>query len=277
MTDANKGQPIGSLVERSIKNGKFKVSSREIVPIEELKVGDYVSSYHFTDASVYARTLLNTTSLSYVGKLVNIKVGRDECRCLPTHKCIARYRDTSRDYCVYIMQRGDAFRVGMSKIWHDCNGCGPYKRLMDEGADKLWILKTFETRRDALLEECKISIKFRLPQAMFKFKEGRGSWTQKEFDHVWSEVSNIDDAKTAIEYYNRDIRYPYFNKSKKHTSIKRPHEVYACNLLENSEMMTRDKKWAGIELSTTEYYGMVYNLSVEKDDNYYSGGVLIHA
>lgn len=271
------GQPTGTLVERAIKSGKFKVTARELIPIEDLKVGDYVSSYHFTDSAIYARTILGTHSFNYNGNLIQVNIDGESFMCSPNQKCLVRYRDISRDYCVYIMRKGNSFRVGMSKMWHTDNGCGPYKRLVDEGGDELWILKTFNTRREALMEEGKISIKFRLPQTMFKFKEGRGSWSQEEFDYVWAEVSNREDAKIAIEHYNRDILYPYFNRSKKNVSIKRPHECYACNLLENSEMMIRDKKWMNVKLTVIHYEGTLNSITVSKNDNYYGNNILIHS
>lgn len=268
------GQPMKTLVERVIKNGKFSVKERESIAIENLKVGDYLSSYQFKDSSIYSRVLTTIETDSYSGKIFTITIGGNELKCLPSHKCLARYRDITRDYCVYVMRRGTAFRVGMSKIWHNDNGCGPYKRLVDEDGDEIWILKTFTTRREALLEESKVSIKFRLPQAMFKFKEGRGSWTDEEFQYVWSNVSNEDDAIKAINHYNRDIRYPYFDRSKKHTSIKRPHEVRACNILYNSEMFTRDKEWVNITASVEDYDGTIYRIQTEKDNNYFSNGIL---
>ena len=128
MSDANNiicGQPIGTLVEKATKSSKFKVNSRELVPIESLNVGDYISSYHFLDSAVYARTLLKTEAHDYRGKLISIEVNAEEIKCLPNHKCLVRYRDKTRDYCVYVMRKGKAFRVGMSKMWHSCGGCGP--------------------------------------------------------------------------------------------------------------------------------------------------------
>jgi len=268
------GHPVGTLIEVAIKNGKYSVKERKQIPIEELKQGDYISSYNFSDSAVYTKELTSCTLQHYSGKLFNIEVNDSRIACMPTHKCLVRYRDISRDYCVYVMRKGTAFRVGMSKIWHNDNGCGPYKRLLDEGGDELWILQTFADRRDALLEECKVSIKFRLPQAMFKFKESRGSWTQSEFDYVWSEVSNKEDAEAALTYYGRDINYPYFNRSKKHTSIKRPHTVLACNLLDNSEMMTRDKQWVNIKHSIENYTGDIVALSFDSNETYYSNNIL---
>lgn len=279
MSDANVlnivGQPSGTMVEKVLKSGKYKVTGRLQVPIEELKVGDYVSSYNFKDATLYSRSLLDIKHTHYSGNIINIQIGNRNAKCTPYHKCTVRYNNPNIDYCVYIMRKGDAFRVGMSKISHTDNGCGPYKRLKDEGGDAIWILKTFSNRRDALLEECKISIKFRLPQAMFKFKEGRGSWSQEEFDYVWSGVSNIKDAENALIHYNRSINHPYFTPSKKHTSIKRPHNTVACNILDHSEMMIKDVGWVKITHTVEEYTGVLYSLSVDVDNNYYSDHILI--
>lgn len=277
MSDANNiisGQPIGTLVEKAIKSGKFKVDSRELIPIQNLTPKDYLSSYRFTDSAIYARILNEITVAFYSGKLVVVNADENISKYTPNHKCLVRYRDLDNDYCVYVMQKGTAFRVGMSKIWISGNGCGPYIRLVDENADNLWILKTFSDRRDALLEETKVSIKFRLPQTMFSFKNGRGTWTEEEFQYVWSEVSNIEDAKQAISHYGRDILYPYFRNIKIPTSIKRPHIVHACNILKNSEMYVRNKKWVNVTLSEESYKGIICSLSVDNDMNYFSNNIL---
>jgi len=262
-------------VETAIKNGKFKVISRPIIPIEDLKVGDYLSSYHFADSAVYARILKSIDKVSYSGKVLVVSVDNNIVRLTPDNDCLVRYRCRENDHCVYVMKKGKAFRVGMSKIWHEDNGCGPYKRLVEESGDESWILGIFPSRRHALLEEAKVSIRFRLPQTMFSYKEGRGSWTQEEFDDVWGEVDNYEDAKKALEYYNRDINYPYFDRSKLHTSIKRPHVVKACNILKNSEMFIRNKKWMNIDISEDTYEGDIYKLIVDKDNNYFLNNILI--
>lgn len=268
------GQPKGTTVEKAIKNGKFKVLYREIIPIEELLVGDFVSSYSLKDSAIYARQVLETKSETYSGPLITTEVNGFFNKYIPSHECLVRYRDRDNDYCVYVMRKGKAFRVGMSKMWHEDNGCGPYKRLCDENGDELWIVDTFPTRKAALLEETKISIKFRLPQTMFTFKEGRGDWTDEDFAYVWSNVDNYEDAKKAIEEYNRDITYPYFDRSKSSISIKRPHRVRACNILKNSEMYLKDSKWLNINLSREQYDGIIYSIITEKDDSHFTNNIL---
>lgn len=276
MSNATKivGQPKETKVEKAIKSGKFKVTSRETIPIENLNVGDYISSYSLKDSAIYTRQVADIQRTLYVGNLVSVEVGGSVSKYTPHNNCIVRYRDRDNDYCVYVMRKGKAFRVGMSKMWHEDNGCGPYKRLCDEDGDELWIVDTFPTRKAALLEETKISIKFRLPQTMFKFKEGRGEWTDEDFEYVWSGVDNFEDAKNAVEHYNRDISYPYFDRSKQSVSIKRPHQVKACNILRNSEMYVKDQKWLNIVLTSEQYSGEVINIIIENSDNHFSDNIL---
>lgn len=266
-----KGQP-DTLIEKVIKSGKFKVKSRDIVYLKDISIGDYVSAYSLKDAALCNKEVLDISSSYYDGEIIEVNINNIINSYISNHECLVRYRDRSNDYCVYIMRKGTAYRVGMSKMWHEDNGCGPYKRLSDEEGDELWILDTFDSRRKALLEEAKVSIRFRIPQTMFTFKESRGLWTQEELDYVWSQISNQEDAERVLISYGRDIKYPYFNRSKNHNSIKRPHKVNACNILRGSEMYVKDLKWVPINISRSSYTGNIYSLMV--DGNYFTNTIL---
>ena len=269
-------QPTGTMVEKVIKNGRFRIISRELVPIETLNIGDRVISHSFKDGTFYSRTVEGITSRPFVGTLINVMVDGNISKYTPNHHCLVRYRDQANNYCTYIMKKGNSFRVGMSKMWHIHGGCGPYKRLVEEQGDALWILQTYPTRQLALLSEAKVSASYRIPQLMFTFKSARGLWTQEELNYVWNEISNESDATLALKSFGRLITYPYFDRCKKHTSVKRPHQVHASNLLDNSEMYVREKGWMNIQLFTEKYDGLVYSLTVEKDHNYFADNILTH-
>ena len=267
-------QPVGTLVEKAEKSGRFNVHRRHLVPIETLEVGDYVTAFNFKDSRAYARKILGKTTRTIAETLISVTAMGKTSRYTQNHICLARHR--KHWYCTYLMKRGNTFRVGMSALWNKQVGAGPLLRLRAEDADALWILDVFPTRREAIIAEQAVTIRYGLPQLMFTEKSG-ALITQAALDQLWANIDNTEKAKGALAAFGRLLEYPYFTKQDNlHASLKRPHRVRACNLLRSSEVMLRDGTWAESEIGQEVFSGEVVSLDVEKEHNYFADGILTH-
>lgn len=300
--DDKQCQPAGTVVETAIRlprhTGNFPRILRQGVPIETIKVGDYVTSFALARGWTSSCRVAAIGSRFYSGELVVVRpyTSPQTSRYTPKHRCVTRYQGT--EYCVYLMQRGSAFRLGMSCLRSSTQSCGPLLRMRFEDAEAVWILDTFASRREAAVAEARLSAKFRIPQLMFttKTESGAGLFTREELDDVWRGISNYSDALQVLQTFGRLFEWPYFKRddykfpTSKHVGrfggvsksmrrcrpFRRPHIVQACNILKGAEVKLRNGRWSKFQLSREHYEGFVYSLAVDRDELYFADGVLTH-
>lgn len=268
-------QPLGTMIQTVVKNGKYKIQSVEQTPIENIKTGDYVTSRNIGQGWQTTRQITGVSKKPFIGDLVVFSTVENQSKYTPSHHCVSKV--AKEGFCVYLMRKGSKYRVGMSKLWSSGVGCLPFTRLKAEEADCMWILDTYPTRKEALLYEEKLSTKFGITQVMFTEKfSSVSSFDQKDLDFIWEDVNNEVNAAKLLAKFKRNMKYPYFTKEMTNVSIIRPHVVRACNLLNNSMMMNNKKEWINGNISYEKYMGDVYSLDVEQDHLYFADGLLTH-
>lgn len=268
-------QPPGTLVQTAIKNGKYSIKSVEQTPIENIKVGDYVTSRNIGQGWQTTRQVTGVSKKQFIGELVVFSTENNQSKYTPSHHCVAKVE--KQGFCVYLMRKNKKYRIGMSKLWSSNSGCLPFAKLKAEEADCLWILDTYQTRKEALVYEEKLSTQFGISQSMFTEKSSKNdSFDQKQLDFIWEDVNNESSAAKLLGKFKRNMKYPYFTKEMTNVSIIRSHIVRACNLLKGSMMMDNKKNWVTGNISYEKYAGDVYSLNVEQDHLYFADGLLTH-
>jgi AAA domain/UvrD-like helicase C-terminal domain len=89
------------------------------------------------------------------------------------HKWVVRTRGRQGVYATYLMSRGSRWRIGTVKMFsekpNDKNGSFRLKmRMNQEAAESAWILKVFDTDREARCYEQIVSCKYGIPQVTFR-------------------------------------------------------------------------------------------------------------
>ena len=166
-------QPPGTLIY---------TSNRGEVPIEDLDQNkDLVISYSLRqfsksnsrrEGTKITGTKFNLTKLYYDSKLVTISAGSFYHETTLNHASIVKWNDAAKDkFIVYLMRRGDYFRIGKTKIILEREksntASGLVGRAQDQDADKAWILGVYENNAEATLAEEKLSLYFQVPKAQF--------------------------------------------------------------------------------------------------------------
>lgn len=279
-------QPIGTkvLVVCKRPRGHHAIVVEE-VPIQNLNVGDTVYSYCANDGHFYSSAkVTGIAKRPFEGELIVVELpSGQKSKYTPNHHCIASFAPFRNHYCVYLMQKGSQFRVGMSKITVGENrGSGPVARLKQENADALWILGFYATRDEAFIMEQAISGKFGLPQIVFNDVSIQ---TKGLIEQAWKFIGdNFDRAVTCLNYFGRDIRYPLFKSGRNwQQSLKQPMVVQASNLVDGCLMLpfsnknkTYGQDWQPIIVSSEYYSGDVYSLDIEKYHTYVADGIVTH-
>lgn len=305
-------QPPGTLIY---------TSNRGEVPIEDLDQNkDLVISYSLRqfsksnsrrEGTKITGTKFNLTKLYYDSKLVTISAGSFYHETTLNHASIVKWNDAAKDkFIVYLMRRGDYFRIGKTKIILEREksntASGLVGRAQDQDADKAWILGVYENNAEATLAEEKLSLYFQVPKAQFithanakkqkyngLYKWATNELLEKHFKEC-SKYSSILIIKQKLMELGLSIDFPFWTKpdreNNKNTqsrgSLTRCFQVVGYNLL--SDIMSvgvynnpirsckDEPTWTPIKVSRRSYQGEVYNLQVDIDHTYIGNRILTH-
>ena len=247
------------------------------VPIEEIQVGDRVLSR--TDGRNVIETVEANNSFEFSGDLVDIKTdsGRTS-QYTPRHRCMATLGSLQDKPVVYLMRRGNNYRVGKSTL-KDQLLAG---RRVVEGADSLWVLEACESESEALLREQFISHQYNIPTLVF-----RDQSRQARLDEFWELVGDQTEVgDQCLRDFGRDPLLPYLDTVGQRLPSKYLGEVRAANLLPGMSVRvfsggdTRNTCTSELEqievVDLTPFQGVVHGLSVSGSQMYVADHILTH-
>jgi hypothetical protein len=252
------------------------------VDIETLAVGDLVISADISSSAFLmgGKEITGITRKPFDGELVTVTTSKGHhTQYTPHHRCIANFEPLRNMHAVYLMRRGEQFRVGVTKMSYN-QSLGPVARMHAEGADAVWILECHTSAYNARVAEAVISAKFGVPQLMFTAKNTSKIFTDDVLRQAWNHIgANTLQADMCLAYFGRDMRYPLIethgNMMGQTYSLKRPREVRACNLMDGVLVLPfagkshfRQAQWLPITVTRTVYTGDVVSLDVETYHNY---------
>ena len=291
-------QPTGTMVDVVVRSGnRWNPPIIEQRPIEKLKKGDVVVSMSPGDRQWNrCKAISGISSRPFSGDLVTVSAGDLLSKYTPNHHCYANFSPHRGRWCVYMMRRGDRYRIGKAKMDYGSVGSGLVVRYGAEKADGAWILSLHDSDAEALLREQVVSANFGIPQLMFEPANNSSALTADVLKQAWDQIdANEVKASACLSFHGRDIRYPLLNGSRNwKVSMKRPMVVSAANLMDGclvlpyphgSEAINKreTKKrhisksdWLPITVSREPYSGLVWSMTVEKDHTYVGDGILTH-
>lgn len=281
-------QPTGTKIHVVRKKGdRWNPEQIELVKIEELEIGDQVISYNHTDCSfIKGRTIQGITKRPFSGELVVVQTAQGHCSAYtPNHHCFVSFSALRSKWAVYIMQRGQSFRIGRSAMdYSSAVGNGPAARLRGEDADAIWILDCFDTKQQAIAFEAMISARYQIPQLMFKINDSH-TITQDALDVTWHAIGDLTErAMQCLAAYHRSIEHPLFTLTQTgQRTLKRPIITHASNLMlgclvlpYSGKVHAKQSEWLPITVTYELYTGNVYSLSVSDEQLYCADGLITH-
>lgn len=300
---------VGDPAQCQPKGTKVLMADLTEKNIEDIKVGDSVVSYGIKKCQF---TGFGTSHNTKSTKILEIAKSTREERVFTValdsghiteyssnHKCYVQFNSGKMQgkYVLYLMQRGGSFRVGI----YPCdsvskgNGFTPVMRARSEGAEAMWILQIFDSKKDAYLQEQIISAQWGIPQMRFKNNTTNSlGLNQNDMDVFWLSVGDLTDkAMRLLDRFNRSIYHPlWINQGKINTSWKLStfamFKTHACNILpeimdmcifnpNNKDLRNRVRRsMVGIKYLQSSLHQLVdlYSLNVEANHNYVADGIL---
>jgi uncharacterized protein involved in tolerance to divalent cations len=198
------------------------------------------------------------------------------------------------------MQRGRQFRVGISSPTKAYNqrktdtvlhSSDVRRRFNTQKADACWVLATFDTRKEALLEESFISSKYQLPQVIFHCVDPRNIEYKAQIKSFWERFGdNYACGVSCLMDYHKNIDYPFLSRDINRRMLLKDFEttVHAANLMDGMFVLDYDiylshggkgpvpEAWTPIKISYEKYDGMVYSLEVQTNETYVADGIVTH-
>lgn len=232
----------------------------------------------------------------FKGTLLTLTTERSKTRVTPDHKIRVKWAESFHNkYVVYLMRRGDWWRVG------HCKSCPrPYKagdlgsRLATEKADGGWILKVCETKEEAIIEEVRIQGIFGIPGTTFEATKARAiSSSQLHAVHEGMKHVVAPRAKDLLAEFGLSPEYPLYHGGPDRESDKRESfTIQARNCLSGYMLLpvvseafiqpsgTRETwtkpEWHRVSVTTEPFEGDVFSLVVWPHHFYVSGGAIVH-
>jgi DNA helicase II / ATP-dependent DNA helicase PcrA len=234
---------------------------------------------------------VKTAVRNYAGKLVCVRVGDRHTRTTPNHRWLVRWSDRydRSTVVVYVMRRGDRFRVGWCQLFTGKGALHLGRRSLVEKADMMWVLRVFASRTDASVYESVVAARYGLPTVPFEPVHGACHLTADAIEATFAALDGVEHVARATRCLQDHGRYvdmplwPPIGKSFRKMGRTTLFETYASNLL--PELMalpvpvldTKDVSYEAITNITFEdYIGAVYSLDVDKHATYIQDGIITH-
>lgn len=289
--DRNQCHPPGTLI--TLTGGKT-------IPIENIKVGMQVVSYHtgtsyFRGRNTQGRKVEEIQKRPYNDLMHNFSTGM---RCTPNHRILVRWsKDTDYKHIVYLMRKGNSFKIGHANAIYKSkkNGrnAGLSSRCRHENADEGWILSIHESADESFIHEQIIQAQFGFAGTPFKSSSGlrKDQWIA---DRIYDALG--DHTARAIKClisFGRNIKYPMWNKIKvkdigsgeRSGLITRPHIIRACNFISGFHEMkifdgTIGGFWEKVSVNSKNICTDVYSLKVQPTEGgkrlYIADNTVVH-
>ena len=271
-------QPAGTKV--LTKEGYIPIENCQGKSAITFSMKDY--AYYGKQHAVYPMTVAHR---HYQG--VMIEVTAEGCKpqlFTPEHRMLVRWnnRDTSLR-CVYLMKKGDWFRVGQCQLFNKQGATHFILRMNNEGAEAGWILRLCHSEEEALVWEQYFSLTYGIPQISWKM------WHGELVNKVYKTVKGIAKrAERMLDEQYLNICLPMFNheKAQAKSGGSCMSLCEACNLL--PEVMSvpvyygkacckKEELWKPFKVDAQWYDNEVYSLDVPKYHTYVTeGGLTVH-
>lgn len=297
MIDPDNFFVVGDFKQCQPEGTQILLSNLTSRKIEDLQIGDEVLSYDLRNGRICGGTAYNSINSKITAitsreleedeKLIKVTLeDGKESFYTPNHKIITNLcRFDEFNYLTYLMcDKNNRFRVGVSQLKN--SNTGPWRAKMQaEKCEKIWIIDTFQTGKEARVLEDKISYKYSIPQNTFQLD--KTNFFKEDLDYIYEGLDTYESAKRCLKDFNRDIRFPFAEKGDNiHYASNAFNLCYACNILPNNMNMRifdnekyNHSRVKSVKIEKIEYVSCkkkVYSLKVEPNESYIADGIVTH-
>lgn len=252
---------------------------------------DRIVSYVRNDATFAGQRKgfsFKKASRLYSGNLYTISTDAKKTDCTNSHKWLVKWQVSptlrAKKHVVYLMKKGNWWRVGWCKLFNDNGTLHFNHRTNRERADGAWILKVFDDKRSAYAYEQIINARYGIPMIVFHPISLRDPERIKTIPIVFNAVDSESGALRALKDHDLLLEHPFVNRQQANYSRYGAaiNEIVACNLLDGMMLVptftgAKTVEWKPFRVSHKPVKNLrVYSLDVEKHHTYVANGIATH-
>ena len=279
--------------ERVLTTNRGWVAIGELDPVADRLVS-FNSDHHKIHRSGPRRPngyAFTKAEREHVGRLLTITTEASRTRVTPNHHLTVRWNARAmKAVAVYLMRRGNWWRIGISAMKHKSGSAnGITQRLGQEQGEEAWIIRLFDSRKEALYYESLWSWKYSIPQLPFE-QVGRNptQMNSEDLHRIFSSIETHSGALRLLADHQLSEVWPSWRKAeegkirRRQTGLRNRWLIRAANLMPGfMEIPTDPGKgqeplWLPFTIIDGWYAGKVYSLDVERWHHYVSGGAIVH-
>jgi len=234
----------------------------------------------------------------YSGELITISTKKSITRVTPDHRIVAKFTDKFIDkYVLYLMRRKNWWRIGICvSARKPYRSAGIGARLATEQAEDGWILGIYNTRKEALIAECKTQTIYGITGLTFEINNKCRKFTTQEVHAVHEDLKNDSNLKVKkiFKDFGLNKNYPLYTRSSPKNDVTKRNlrsafETIAANLIShymkipvptdnflNRVPWNNKPDFLPVLIKKNHYQGKVYSLNVHPHQCYISGGAIVH-
>ncbi len=233
--------PAGTLVQ----------TADGVKSIEKISQNDEVVS-----AAGYGKThMFSVESLrkfQYDGELVNITTkSGNNIQCTPNHILFSSWNNTDQHFVYLMYSKSKGYRIGTAKGTRFDGkkyDTGLRIRANQERADRMWIIKVFQSREEAAVAEAFYSYKYGIPMLVFhSYSNRKMNISQTGIDYIFENIDTTERANRLMK--DEDILYEYPHFSPQATSRNDIKRVNLNIVLFGDKRITTKTPWSASRLS----------------------------
>lgn len=278
-----------------IPGTKVTMEGGEQKNIEDIQAGDRIVGLEKASLQLTGWRKAGTgkivnavTSRHYKGNLYWIGLQGHKTNATDNHKFTVRYNaKEAQKYFVYIMKRGDWWRIGISQL-RNSRGSGMRDRLRGEKGEAMWVVSQgFSTMSEAMVLETAISCRYGIPQTVWTTDKCQRNLLKSDdqIERIYELIGREKVKAGAIELLGDRINHPQIVRGDGFESTRSGFQVAACNLMPmvyevlmpvTQETGTIVAAYRQIEtMAKWPYNGIVHSMAVA-GEHYISDGIVTH-
>ena len=229
---------------------------------------------------------VHPTSRHYHGPMHGVRVGEKVTWCTPGHLWSVKLAPAAAScWCVYLMRRGEWWRVGKSKLLSSA-GFGVKHRIKTEGGEEAWILSVHPSNVDATIAEQLVLAQYGVPLTTWS-ETACSRRTLADIHRLYEHLDlNLlrENALRLLADHGRSPEHPFLRSSQTRPKIGRRTAALAraCNLLPEVMMVPVPSDgqvalWTPVNaIERCAFDGSVYSMDVERYGHYVADGLVTH-
>lgn len=274
--DDDQCHPAGTMVETTCGE----------VPIEHLKPWHFLYTFARRDGQLYRNGTFKKSRAIYTGDIYVVRGQGRRVEATANHRWLVKWTEAAKSSklnAVYLMKRGDWWRVGWTQLFSSDKTFHLNHRTNHARADAAWMLKTFTDKREAYAYEQYVNARYGIPMLPFH-QEDSGYISAELIKQIFTAVDSKKGALQALYDHHLLPEHPFINRLKPTYSRygSTINEVVSCNLLSDLMMVPihdggKCYSWHPLQVSHYPVKSLpVYSLEVNKHHTYVANGIITH-